>query len=434
MDIIQILKTKELGMAHPEAEIKFIVDGFANGKIPDYQLSAWLMAVFLKGMNSKETSLLTKHMVESSEIVDLSGIDGIVSDKHSTGGVGDKTSMALVPLVAAAGGKVAKMSGRGLGHTGGTIDKLESIPGFRVEMDLKQFIEQINRIGCAIIGASKNLVPVDKKMYALRDVTATVGSIPLMAASIISKKLASGSQAIVLDVKCGSGAFMKNLTEARELARIMIEIARNNGRVAAAYITNMDVPLGHNVGNALEVVEVIETLKGQGPEDLQNECIEIGARMLELSRHGTEAETRNRIEKVLADGSALRKFRELITAQGGDADVIDDYSKLIKEPYRLEVKANKSGYIQRMDTEGIGLIAVDLGAGRKELTDVLDYQAGINITQTTGDAVQSGETLATLFSNSEKLLEPAAKKYLDAITVSENRVETKPRLVYDFLR
>jgi pyrimidine-nucleoside phosphorylase len=342
--------------------------------------------------------------------------------------------MAVVPLVAAAGGTVAKMSGRGLGHTGGTIDKLESIPGFRVELGLPRFIDQVNRIGCAIIGASKNLVPVDKKMYALRDVTATVGSIPLMAASIMSKKLASGAQAIVLDVKCGSGAFMKDLDRARELAREMIAIGHNNGRVAAAYITNMDVPLGHNVGNALEVVEVIETLKGQGPPDLENECIEIGARMLELSGHGTEAETQKRVKQALSDGSALAKFRELITAQGGDAEVVDDYSKLIKEPHKLEVKAANGGYIQRMDTEIIGLTAVDLGAGRKELTDVLDYQAGITIAKKTGQAVQSGETLATLFSNSEKLLAPAAEKYRTAISITQRKVTTAPQLVYDFLR
>jgi pyrimidine-nucleoside phosphorylase len=434
MDIDQILKTKQQGVAHSEAEIRFIVDGFASGKIPDYQLSAWLMAVFLCGMNQTETALLTKYMVESGEVVDLSGIQSIVSDKHSTGGVGDKTSMAVVPLVAAAGGAVAKMSGRGLGHTGGTIDKLESIPGFRVELDLPQFIDQVNRIGCAIIGASKNLVPVDKKMYALRDVTATVGSIPLMAASIMSKKLASGSQAIVLDVKCGSGAFMKDLNQARELAREMIAIGLSHGRTTAAYITNMDVPLGRKVGNALEVLEIIETLKGEGPKDLENECIEIGARMLELSGHGTEAETQKLIKQVLADGSALDKFRELIATQGGDPEIVDDYSKLIKESYRFEVKATENGYIEQMDTEMIGLTAVNLGAGRKKLTDVLDFQAGIDIVKKTGQAVQAGDTLATLFSSTKQLLEPAAQQYLSAISITPDRVETAPGLVYDFLR
>ncbi|MDR2538284.1 MAG: thymidine phosphorylase [Bifidobacteriaceae bacterium] len=433
MNMYEIIEAKASGRELTSEQIRFTVKGFTDAEIPDYQMSAWLMAVLWRGMSARETSDLTRAMTESGEVVDLSGINGIVSDKHSTGGVGDKTSMALVPLVAACGGKVAKMSGRGLGHTGGTIDKLESIPGFKVELPIDQFIAQVNRIGCAIIGASKNVAPADKKMYALRDVTATVGSIPLMASSIMAKKLASGSDAIVLDVKCGSGAFMKSVDQARILAKAMMSIGIANGKKMAAFITNMDVPLGTAIGNGLEVVEVIETLKGQGPADLTHECLEIGSYLLSLSGFGTPENCYIQAEAALSDGRALKKFAEMIEAQGGDSSVIEDYSILLGNPASIEVRALRDGYITKMDTEKIGMCSVSLGAGRSKITDPLDYHAGITILHKTGDQVKTGDTLAILYAANPDLLEPATDNYLKTLTFGDKMVASE-KLVFDILR
>ena len=425
MRMYDIILKKRANLPLSDKEIRFVIDGYVNGEIPDYQVSALLMTIVFNGMNARELGTLTLAMAQSGNMVDLSNIDGITVDKHSTGGVGDKTTLIIAPLVAACGGKVAKMSGRGLGHTGGTIDKMESIPNLKVSLEKDAFINQVNQIGLAVIGQSEGLAPADKKLYALRDVTGTVDSIPLIASSVMSKKLASGAQAILLDVKVGSGAFMKNIEDARELAKAMVDIGKENGRSVKAILTDMDRPLGHAIGNALEIREVIDTLKGHGPEDLTHECIIMAAHMLVLS-HICDYETAlSRVQEALDSGAALERLRMMIDAQDGDSRVIDDESLLAIGKFTYDVTAPQDGYITHMNTEQCGIASVMLGAGRTVKDGPIDYSAGIVMHKKTGDAVRMGERIATLYASDESLFTNAAQTYLAAITIGN----TAPKVV-----
>lgn len=425
MRMYDIILKKRANLPLSDKEIRFVIDGYVKGEIPDYQVSALLMTIVFNGMNARELGTLTLAMAQSGNMVDLSNIDGITVDKHSTGGVGDKTTLIIAPLVAACGGKVAKMSGRGLGHTGGTIDKMESIPNLKVSLEQDAFINQVNKIGLAVIGQSEGLAPADKKLYALRDVTGTVDSIPLIASSVMSKKLASGAQAILLDVKVGSGAFMKNIEDARELAKAMVDIGKENGRSVKAILTDMDRPLGHAIGNALEIREVIDTLKGHGPEDLTHECIIMAAHMLVLS-HMCDYETAlNRVQQALDSGVALERLRLMVDAQGGDSRVIDDESILTIGQFTYDVIAPQDGYITHMNTEQCGIASVMLGAGRTVKDGPIDYSAGIVMHKKTGDAVRMGERIATLYASDESLFTNAAQTYLAAITIGN----TAPKVV-----
>ncbi len=419
MRMYDIILKKRANLPLSDKEIRFVIDGYVKGEIPDYQVSALLMTIVFNGMNARELGTLTLAMAQSGNMVDLSNIDGITVDKHSTGGVGDKTTLIIAPLVAACGGKVAKMSGRGLGHTGGTIDKMESIPNLKVSLEQDAFIDQVNKIGLAVIGQSEGLAPADKKLYALRDVTGTVDSIPLIASSVMSKKLASGAQAILLDVKVGSGAFMKNIEDARELAKAMVDIGKENGRSVKAILTDMDRPLGHAIGNALEIREVINTLKGHGPEDLTHECIIMAAHMLVLSRMCDYETALNRVQQALDSGAALERLRLMIEAQGGDSRVIDDDRVLTIGKFTYDVTSPKDGYITRMNTERCGIASVMLGAGRTVKDGPIDYSAGIVMHKKTGDAVSMGERIATLYASDESLFTNAAQTYLAAITIGD---------------
>lgn len=425
MRMYDIILKKRANLPLTDKEIRFVIDGYVKGEIPDYQVSALLMTIVFNGMNARELGTLTLAMAQSGNMVDLSNIDGITVDKHSTGGVGDKTTLIIAPLVAACGGKVAKMSGRGLGHTGGTIDKMESIPNLKVSLEKDAFINQVNQIGLAVIGQSEGIAPADKKLYALRDVTGTVDSIPLIASSVMSKKLASGAQAILLDVKVGSGAFMKNIEDARELAKAMVDIGKKNGRSVKAILTDMDRPLGHAIGNALEIREVIDTLKGHGPEDLTHECIIMAAHMLVLS-HICDYETAlSRVQEALDSGAALERLRMMIDAQDGDSRVIDDESILAIGQFTYDVIAPQDGYIIHMNTEQCGIASVMLGAGRTVKDGPIDYSAGIVMHKKTGDAVSMGERIATLYASDESLFTNAAQTYLAAITIGN----TAPKVV-----
>ena len=425
MRMYDIILKKRANLPLSDEEIRFVIDGYVKGEIPDYQVSALLMTIVFNGMNARELGTLTLAMAQSGNMVDLSNIDGITVDKHSTGGVGDKTTLIIAPLVAACGGKVAKMSGRGLGHTGGTIDKMESIPNLKVSLEQDAFINQVNKIGLAVIGQSEGLAPADKKLYALRDVTGTVDSIPLIASSVMSKKLASGAQAILLDVKVGSGAFMKNIEDARELAKAMVDIGKENGRSVKAILTDMDRPLGHAIGNALEIREVIDTLKGHGPEDLTHECIIMAAHMLVLS-HMCDYETAlNRVQQALDSGAALERLRLMIEAQGGDSRVIDDDRVLTIGKFTYDVTSPQDGYITHMNTEQCGIASVMLGAGRTIKDGPIDYSAGIVMHKKTGDSVTVGESIATLYASDESLFTNAAQTYLEAITIGN----TAPKVV-----
>ena len=414
-----IILKKRANLPLSDKEIRFVIDGYVKGEIPDYQVSALLMTIVFNGMNARELGTLTLAMAQSGNMVDLSNIDGITVDKHSTGGVGDKTTLIIAPLVAACGGKVAKMSGRGLGHTGGTIDKMESIPNLKVSLEQDAFIDQVNKIGLAVIGQSEGLAPADKKLYALRDVTGTVDSIPLIASSVMSKKLASGAQAILLDVKVGSGAFMKNIEDARELAKAMVDIGKENGRSVKAILTDMDRPLGHAIGNALEIREVINTLKGNGPEDLSHECVIMAAHMLVLSHICDYEAALNRVQQALDSGTALERLRLMIEAQGGDSRVIDDDRVLEIGKFTYDVTSPQDGYITRMNTERCGIASVMLGAGRTVKDGPIDYSAGIVMHKKTGDAVSMGERIATLYASDESLFTNAAQTYLAAITIGD---------------
>ena len=425
MRMYDIILKKRANLPLTDEEIRFVIDGYVKGEIPDYQVSALLMTIVFNGMNARELGTLTLAMAQSGNMVDLSNIDGITVDKHSTGGVGDKTTLIIAPLVAACGGKVAKMSGRGLGHPGGTIDKMESIPNLKVSLEQDAFIDQVNKIGLAVIGQSEGLAPADKKLYALRDVTGTVDSIPLIASSVMSKKLASGAQAILLDVKVGSGAFMKNIEDARELAKAMVDIGKENGRSVKAILTDMDRPLGHAIGNALEIREVINTLKGNGPEDLRHECVIMAAHMLVLSHICDYEAALNRVQQALDSGTALERLRLMIEAQGGDSRVIDDDRVLTIGKFTYDVTSPQDGYITHMNTEQCGIASVMLGAGRTVKDGPIDYSAGIVMHKKTGDSVTVGESIATLYASDESLLNNAAQTYLEAITIGN----TAPKVV-----
>ncbi len=417
MRMYDVILKKRQGIELTDSELQWLIHGYVAGDIPDYQMSAFLMAVIFKGMTPKELGAFTMAMAHSGDMVDLSAIKGIKVDKHSTGGVGDKTTLVIASLVAACGGVVAKMSGRGLGHTGGTIDKMESIPGLRTELSEEEFRNQVNNIGVAVIGQSSNIAPADKKIYALRDVTATVDSIPLIASSIMSKKLASGADAILLDVKVGSGAFMKTIDDARLLAQAMVDIGNANGRIVKAVITDMDRPLGQAIGNALEIAEVIQTLKGRGPQDLTHECLVMATHLLVMSEKGDYDNCYSMVQTALQNGAGLAKLRELIVAQGGKGQVVDNTSLLGSARFTYDIRASKAGYIAHMNTEDCGIASVMLGAGRIVKDGPIDMTAGIVMHKKTGDAVVTGDVLATLYANDESLFEGAEKAYVQALTI-----------------
>jgi pyrimidine-nucleoside phosphorylase len=429
MRMVDIIEKKRNGLELTNGEIQFLINGFTNGSIPDYQMSAFSMAVFFQGMSKEERVYLTEAMVNSGDQIDLSGIEGIKVDKHSTGGVGDTTTLVLAPLVASVGVPIAKMSGRGLGHTGGTIDKLESVKGFHVEITNDEFIRLVNKNKIAVIGQSANLTPADKKLYALRDVTATVDSIPLIASSIMSKKIAAGADAIVLDVKTGSGAFMKNLDDAKELAQTMVDIGNGVGRKTKAIISDMSQPLGFAVGNALEVKEAIDTLRGQGPEDLHELCLTLGSHMVVLAEKAADLQqAREMLEESIRNGKALQSFKTFLAAQGADASVVDDPTKLPTAKYTIEVPALKTGCVAEITAEMIGIAAMMLGAGRITKESVIDLAVGVILHKKVGDFVQQGDALVTIHSNRENVQEVIEKIYA-AYKLVEEKV-AQPTLIY----
>jgi len=413
---------KRNGQALTKEEIAFMVKGFTNGEIPDYQMSAMMMAVYFQGMNEEETLFLTLAMERSGEVLDLSGIEGIKVDKHSTGGVGDKTSLALTPMVAACGIKVAKMSGRGLGHTGGTIDKLESFPGFSTEISIEQFLENVGKNGIAIMGQTKDLAPADKKLYALRDVTATVDNMSLIASSIMSKKLAAGADAIVLDVKTGSGAFMKKEEDAFALGTEMVKIGKNAGKETIAVISDMDQPLGAAVGNILEVKEAIDTLRGKGPKDFETLCLTLGAYMLVAGKKAARVEeAENMLREVIRNGKALGKFAQFVEAQGGDPTYVYEPEKFKKASIIEEITAPVDGYINKINCEEIGNCSLVLGGGRETKESSIDLTVGLIFNKKKGDYVKKGEKIAMIHGNDREKTDTAKKRFLNAITFSDEK-------------
>ncbi len=420
MRMYDIIMKKRNGGELEDREIRFFIEGYTRGEIPDYQVSALMMAIYFRGMTERETQELTMAMAESGDRLDLSQIHGIKVDKHSTGGVGDKTSLALTPMVAACGVSVAKMSGRGLGHTGGTIDKLESFPGFTTELTRQRFTENVNRIGIAIMGQTADLAPADKKLYALRDVTATVDNMSLIASSIMSKKLAAGADAIVLDVKTGSGAFMKKQEDAEALAREMVRIGRNAGRKTTAVISDMDQPLGLSVGNALEVREAIETLMGKGPEDFEELCLVLGSQMLIAGeKAGSVQEAEKKLKEVIADGSALRKLAEFVEAQGGDSRAVYNPDMLPRAEIVRPVPAPESGYIGSIVCDEVGICSLILGGGRETKESEIDLSVGLTLCRKVGDYVRKGDPLVMVHGNAEKRVEEAAGRYLRACRITD---------------
>lgn len=428
MRMVDIIEKKRDGQELTTAEINFFIEGYTKGEIPDYQASALAMAIYFQDMNDRERADLTRAMVESGDTIDLSAIDGVKVDKHSTGGVGDTTTLVLAPLVASLGVPVAKMSGRGLGHTGGTIDKLESIAGFHVELTREQFIDLVNRDKVAVIGQSGNLTPADKKLYALRDVTGTVNSIPLIASSIMSKKIAAGADAIVLDVKTGDGAFMKTQEDAEELAHAMVRIGNHVGRKTIAIISDMSQPLGFAIGNALEVKEAIETLQGKGPKDLTELVLTLGSQMVILAgKAKTSEEAKEMLLDAIHSGKALAKFKEFLANQGGDASIVDDLTKLPQAKYKIELPAKQSGYISRMVADEIGVASMILGAGRATKEDVIDLAVGLVLHKKVGDKVEEGESILTIYSNRENI-EDVKQKLYDNIFIADTA--TAPTLIH----
>lgn len=424
MTMYDLIMKKREGEELSREEIDYLIQGYTHGDIPDYQVSALMMAIFFQGMNKRETADLTMSMVNSGKVMDLSSINGIKVDKHSTGGVGDKTSLVLAPLVAAAGVPVAKMSGRGLGHTGGTIDKLESFPGFSVDMTTEQFFANVRDHGIALGGQTGDLAPADKKLYALRDVTATVDNMSLIASSIMSKKIAGGADAIVLDVKTGSGAFMKELDKSFELAREMVEIGNRSGKKTVALVTDMDQPLGFAVGNMVEVKEAILTLRGGGPKDLRELCLALGSRMLVLggkAQHPEEA--RKILEDVLFSGKALAKLREFVQAQGGDPSPVDDMSHFPEAPLTMEVPSPAKGWVSSIKADTVGRAALVLGAGREKKDSPIDLRVGIVLQQKVGASVEEGDSLATIYASDMKKADEAKKMVLSAFSVTSEKVD-----------
>ena len=429
MRMIDIIEKKKNGKALDREEIDFFINNYVSGNIPDYQVSALLMAIYFQHMNYEETLNLTMAMADSGEHLDLSGISGIKADKHSTGGVGDKTTLVLAPMVAAVGVKTAKMSGRGLGHTGGTIDKLESFPGFSTTLSQEQFVKNVNDIGLAVTGQTGNITPADKKIYALRDVTGTVDNISLIASSIMSKKLAAGADVIVLDVKTGNGAFMKNIKDATELDKTLVDIGNGAGKKTYAVISEMNEPLGYAIGNSLEVIEAIDTLKGNGPRDLYNLCIELGSLMVAASDQNISLEQAKQIlKKTIEDGSAYRKFKEFIESQGGNPSDVDNCHDLIKVNQVLDIKSFQSGYIAGIQTENIGNAVMMLGGGRQKKGDSIDHSVGVIIKKKVGEQVKEGESLATVYINNTDNLDTALDLIKSSFEFSEDIIK-EPELI-----
>ncbi len=430
MRMYDIIQKKRDGIPLTSAEIQWVIDGYVKGDIPDYQMSAWCMAIYFRGMDLEETAALTFAIRDSGERLDFSDIKGLRVDKHSTGGVGDKTSLVVTPIVASLGVKVAKMSGRGLGHTGGTIDKLEAIPGFKTDLPIDEFKKIVNKIGIAIVGQSAELAPADKLLYALRDVTATVDSLPLIVSSIMGKKLAADDDCIVLDVKTGSGSFMKTLEKSRQLAQCMVEIGKKAGKRTRALITDMDRPLGYAIGNSLEVVEAIQTLQGKGPADLTELCIALAAHILTLAEKGSYAECEKMAKDAIEKGSALQMFADMVEAQGGDKQWILHPEKFPKAAYAHEVKAKEEGYIVGVDTESYGVASLLLGAGRNTKEDTIDPAAGILLCKKTGDFVKKGDVLAVLYADKQGAFAASEERLLQATHMGKQAPENAP-LVLD---
>lgn len=433
MRMYDIIEKKRNSLENSREELQFLVDRYISGEVPDYQVSAWLMAVCCNGMSERETADLTEIMAYSGEINNLSAFGDRSVDKHSTGGVGDKTTLVVAPIVAALGGKVAKMSGRGLGFTGGTIDKLESIPNYKTTLSSKEFETTVANVGMAIIGQSGEIAPADKKFYALRDVTATVESIPLITSSVMSKKIASGSRSIVLDVKVGSGAFMKTAEQGIKLAENMVDIGKRLGKNMSAVITDMDKPLGNAVGNMLEVAEAVSVLKAQTKGDLYEVCVALATEMTALSLGISSLEAEKRVLEAIDNGSAFKKMCEWVSSQGGDDEYLKDTSLFRKAQFSKEVKSVAEGYITSMDTAKIGAASVILGAGRRTKNDAIDFSAGIIISKKTGDEVKKGDIMCVLYSNDSASLEEAEQRYLDAVKVGVEKPKTKP-LIYKVIR
>lgn len=432
MRMFDIIEKKRDGKELSKEEIKFFIEGVTKDDIPDYQTSALLMAIYFQDMTKEERVHLTKAMVESGEQVDLSAIEGTIVDKHSTGGVGDSVTIILAPLVASVGAPVAKMSGRGLGHTGGTLDKLEAIPNFNVEIPNEKFIDIVNKTGVAVVGQSAQLTPADQKLYSIRDVTATINSLPLMAGSIMSKKIAAGTDAIVLDVKTGSGAFMKKLEDSRKLAKAMVDIGNMMGRETMAVISDMNQPLGKAVGNSLEIIESIETLRGEGPKDLTELTLTIGSKMVYLANKASSLEeARNMLEESIESGAALEKLKTLIESQGGDASVIDAPEKLPKAKYQIELQAKEAGYIKAIDANRVGVASLLLGAGRMTKDSVIDLSVGVVLQKKIGDYVNEGDTLITIHSNDKDIAQVKNKLY-SSFQMSDKKVSS-PTLIYEII-
>ena len=426
MRAYDIIKKKRDGLELSSEEINFFIKGCVSGTIPDYQTSAFLMAIYYKGMSLEETTALTFAIRDSGDKLSFDGIDGLRVDKHSTGGVGDKTSLTVAPIVATLGLKVAKMSGRGLGHTGGTVDKLESIPGFQTSLKESDFKRIVNEIGVCIIGQTARLAPADKKLYALRDVTATVDSLPLIVSSIMGKKLCMDDDCIVLDVKTGSGSFMKTLDESRALASLMVELGKKAGKKTMALITDMDAPLGNAIGNSLEVLEAVSALKGDAPSDYMELCIELSASILNLAGYGDYDYCKAEVLRVIKDGSAYATFKKMVRAQGGDADALDNPTKFKQPKFVYKVVSPSEGYIYSVDAEGYGKVALTLGAGRTTMEDSIDFSAGIILNKKRGDYVKKGELLATFYTDKQQSLQSAENAFLLATTFSSDKPNIRP--------
>lgn len=427
MRAYDIIKKKRDGLPLSDEEIRAFIDGYVGGEVADYQAAAFCMAVYFRGMDVRETTALTLAVRDSGDRLDFSRIKGIRVDKHSTGGVGDKTSLVVTPIVASCGVKVAKMSGRGLGHTGGTIDKLEAIPGFCTSLSTEEFERIVNEVGIAIVGQSKNLAPADKKLYALRDVTATVDSMPLIASSIMGKKLAADDDCIVLDVKTGSGSFMKTLEDSKKLAQLMVDIGKRAGKKMLALITDMDRPLGYAIGNTLEVKEAIDVLCGRGPRDLTDICIALATDMLALTgEHGDRAECEAKVRESIASGKALDTLARMVKAQGGDDTVIYHPEAFAKATHEYTVKAPRDGYVVSVDTEGYGITSLLLGAGRNTMEDEIDYTAGLILRAKTGDYVRAGDPIATLYTCDESHFAAAEQRLLASTVIGDEKPEERP--------
>lgn len=433
MRAYDIILKKRNGEVLEKEELEYMINGCVNGTIPDYQTAAFLMAVYFKHLTRQETYYLTEIMRYSGDTIDLSQISGITVDKHSTGGVGDKTTLVLGPMVAACGAKVAKLSGRGLGHTGGTIDKLESIPGFKTNIDMARWIEQVNTIGFAIAGQTANLVPGDKKIYALRDVTATVDEPSLIASSIMSKKLAGGADAFVLDVKVGSGAFMPDVDSAKELAKIMVDIAKKAGKEAVAILTNMDEPLGNKIGNALEVIEAVDTLKGNGPDDFTNLCITLGKYMLKMALSMDLKEAEKRLEESISSGKAYEKFLEFVQAQNGDIDYVVNPTRMLTNDGVYEMKAEQDSYLCKINTQKVGIAANLLGAGRESKDDKIDYSVGFDFLKKPGDLLKKDDKIVKIYYNDEIRLEESISTLKKAIRCGKKENVEKNQLIFDII-